>query len=160
MPRKLTTEDYKKIGTEKGLDFIGELYDPAVLERLSSDFHYYVCGGIPPSSSDPTNWRCQITGKIIFKQIRAVQRRRYGSRYQKKFWDTLRKYNALANRLGIIFLYDPDNEFFPTTTKDSCRWLAKNGQEVQISYHHLGYAIVTSSTKKLLGLEADIVYNI
>ena len=162
MPRKLTIDDYKRAGATKGLDFIGEIHDPAELHRLGTEFDYYAHGSLPSSSSESTYWRCRVTGKIIHKQLATVHRREYGSRYQREFWGTFRRYKNLAKKLGIAFLYDPDKEFFPATTKDRCRWLGRNGKEVLVSYHHLGYDFIAAETKELLGLpqNENVVYEL
>lgn len=157
MPRGLQHEDYQAAAVAKNLDFIGQLHDKKQLLRLATEFDYYVCGPIPRYAVDSTNWRCRLTGKIMNKQIAVVKRTKYGSRYQREFWDTHRKYKDLARRLGIIFLYDPRIEFFPVTTKTPCRWLGREEQLVLASYHDLGYNIITVDRRNQLGISAELM---
>ena len=157
MPRGLQHEDYAAAAAAKNLDFIGELYDKKELLRLSSEFDYYVHGSIPAYAVDSTNWRCRLTGKIMNKRIAVVKRSRYGSRYQREFWDFHAKYKKLAQRLGILFLYDPAIEFFPVTTKTPCRWRGREGQLVLACYHDLGYNFITTDLRGQLGLSAQLL---
>ena len=154
--RGLQHQDYVAAAAAKNLDFIGELYDKKQLLRLATEFDYYVYGPTPDYSINATNWRCRLTGKIMNKQIAVVKRSKYGSRYQREFWDTHEKYKQLAQRLGILFLYDPASEFFPVTTKTPCRWRGREGQLVLASYHDLGYDIITVDRRTQLGIEASI----
>jgi len=157
MPRGLQLESYVAVGAAKDLDFIGEIYDKSELLRLATEFGYYVCGGTPRYAVNSTNWRCRLTGKIMNKQIAVVKRAEFGSRYQREFWETRDKYNALAERLGIIFLYNPGIEFFPVTTKTPCRWRGRDGSLVIASYHDLGYDIITVNRRSQLGIEARTI---
>ena len=88
MPSKFGIEDYIRIGDDKHLDFVGEGFSPEELSIISKTFGYFVYGSLPETSLDPTNWRCQLTGRIIRKQISAVRRSKYGSRYQRNFQET------------------------------------------------------------------------
>lgn len=157
MPKRLTIEDYRQYGEEHDLDFIGEIYDPDQLERMERDVNYLVVGDIPDSALTPTNWRCKLTGKIINKRVSAVYRSEYGSRYQRTFEEekTIKKYLRLAQKLGIEFLWDPETEFFPATTKDKCRWRGPDGNVFYASYHDLGYGVITSTTASRIGLTAE-----
>ena len=159
MPR-LTIDDYTKLADEKNLDFIGEIHDEKTLNRLEIEFDFHICGAPPHYATDPTYWRCRLTGKVMKKAIVAVQRNEYGSRYQRVFWGddgTYQKYKNLADKLGITFLYDPDKEFFPATTKNACRWRGRDGAIVIVSYHDIGYDAVAAEWQSRLGISA--IYN-
>ncbi len=158
MTRGLQLEDYIAEGKDKMLDFIGEVHDKDTRRRLELDFDFYVCGGPPPYAVDPTYWRCRLTGKVMHKAVAAVQRSKYGSRYQRSFYGeggTFQKYKNLAARLVITFLYDPNIEFFPITTKTPCRWRSRSGDIVIASYHDLGYTIITLERQSQLGIKAQ-----
>lgn len=154
----LQLEDYVVEGESKMLDFIGEVHDKDLRRKMELDFDFYVCGGPPAYAVQPTYWRCRLTGKVMHKAIASVQRGEHGSRYQKVFYGeggTYQKYKNLASRLNIIFLYDPNIEFFPITTKIPCRWRSRNGELVVASYHDLGYNIITSERRSQLGITAQ-----
>ena len=152
MPR-LNLQDYINLGQEKNLDFIGQINDQSVLNRLAVEVQYYVCGGIPLYAVDATYWRCRLVGKVMNKAIAAVRYREYGSRYQRTFSATYAKYRELARILGITFIYDPKIEFFPVTTKTPCRWMNRSDQLVVASYHDLGYDMITSKRQEQLGIK-------
>jgi hypothetical protein len=157
MPKRLTLADYQEEAAAKNLDFIGEIYDEDVRQQLESDPDYIVEGPIPEYTTAPTWWRCKLTGKLMYKRLSSIQRGTHGSRYQRDFYETLRKYQKLAQSLEIEFLYNPATEFFPATTKDKCRWRGADGEIVVASYRDLGYGFIKEENIERLGLEDSYV---
>lgn len=126
-----TLDDYKAVGDDKGLDFLGPL---------------------PTSILVRTNWRCRLTGIKITKSLAATRSQDFGSRYQRGFRAWYEKYKELAERLGIRFIYDPYVDYFPATTKHQSVWQGPSGQRVSTTYHDLAYGRIAQDLAADLGL--------
>lgn len=116
--------DYRNLAEKKGLEFIGD------------------AGLSPVSVLSPTTWRCTLTGVILRKSYHAVKNGPvYGSRYAANYPESLKMYLALAERLSILFVYDPNSrdDVFPANTKTPCLWQGANGNRLTSTYNQLAY---------------------
>ena len=122
--QSLGNTDYRDMGDSKGLEFIGD------------------AGDSPVSVLTPTTWRCKLTGVVLRKSYHAVKNGpSYGSRYAARFPESFQMYQAVAKRLGISFMYDPQDPeaLFPANTKTGCLWRGANNAEVWTTYNQLAY---------------------
>lgn len=127
---RLTMEDYVKMANSKGLVFTGRV--------------------APSSVNTTTRWQCRLTGVEMNKKYTSVKQSEFGSTYQRTYHESLEKYEELADRLGITFMYEPGHEsklpsnktkfqLFPPTTKDISYWKGPSGEVVAATYHQLAY---------------------
>lgn len=127
---RLTMQDYVDMADEKGLVFTGRV--------------------APASVNTTTRWQCRLTGDVMNKKYTSVKQAEFGSTYQRTYYESLANYKALAERLGIEFLYEEGHEarlpskknryqLFPKTTKDISYWRGPSGRIVEATYHQLAY---------------------
>ena len=128
----LTYLDYRKAAEEKNLEFIAPTVPSGVFVR--------------------TKWRCKLTGIVMTKSYLAVKNAEYGSRYQRTYPEMLERYHALADALGIEFLYEEGKDYFPATNKSPCKWRGQNGRVVEATYHQLAYGQIPQHLIEALGL--------
>jgi hypothetical protein len=112
-------EDYKKLGEEKNLRFLGE--------------------EAPSTTTETTLWMCLNCGRELSKCYNKLKYSTNSCRCRSKL--TLKKidYRNLAERLGIIWVYNGENQFFPKTNKEKALWKTKAGTKFFASYHELAY---------------------
>lgn len=110
-------------------------------------------GPMPDNKATTTLWRCLLTNAEVRKSYASVISAQYGSRYQRHYAQNLEKYQALADRLDIEFVYEEGEDYFPKNNKAKARWRGRGGGEiVVVSYHEIGYGFIKQELCDRLGL--------
>jgi len=138
----LTRADYQKAAAQKGLEFIDMM--------------------TPKSVYDPTKWKCLNCGRLMTKSYRAVYYGEYGCRCRNEQTLKGRRYNDLAERLGIQWVPDhhrhnSDAIVIPSNTKTPTKWLnIASGETVEATYHQLAYGRIPNGIAEALGLDPEV----
>ena len=129
MIRRLTKADYMTLAEDKG----------------------FIHQGTPPNNvKTRTGWRCKRCGKVSERTYRGVQVG-HGCSCKSSKTKQPADYRALAIRLGIEWVWDPEEDFsYPTNTKTATKWKnPKTGEIVICSWHTLTHHIRTDIAEAL-----------
>lgn len=128
------TSDYFNLASQKGVRFTG--------------------GSAPQNVDISTDWRCARCGREMNKSYRYLKSQKAGCRCYANAKEDEQRYRDVAAELGIEWVYDPANDYFPMNTKTPTSWRGPSGKLVDAPLHELAYK--TSRNAKWfreLGLE-------
>lgn len=128
MTLRKTTLEYDELGKSKGLRLMG---------------------AAPYSMEESAVWKCLTCDKMQMKSFRALRQAKYGCSCHDPRFLTRKDYDALAEKLGIVFSGE-EGKIPPAATVPTWWACSDLTYLVQVSYRDLAYNRLSKKLKKLL----------